>query len=92
MILPLSYFKGEIMGYNQDKDKLINFFELETEGGKSLQFSIFSYNEGEPKLQITRSFLKVDETVGYAKMGRLSISEVEFMRDKMDELLKVMKQ
>ncbi len=79
------------MGYNQDKDKLIKFWELETDEGKTLHFAIFSYSGGDPKLQMTRTFLKKDETVGYAKVGRLSLKEMEFINEKIDEFINSMK-
>jgi len=78
------------MSYDQNDDKLLKFFETEYEKG-SLQFSIFSYHGGEPKLQINRMYKKKDGTVGYAKPGRLSYDEVLFLFNISEEILEIMK-
>ncbi len=77
------------MGYNKENDKMIKLFEMEQENG-SLQFIIFSYNEAEPKLQITRTYNKKDGTIGYGSSGRLSKNEILFLVDKTDEIIKLM--
>lgn len=77
------------MGYNQNDDKLLKFFELEQEKG-NLQLSIFSYKEGNPKLQIIRTYNKKDGTVGYTQSGRLSKKEFQFLLDKSKDILNEM--
>lgn len=80
------------MAYNQEKDKLLKLFEMESNiPGNSLLVSIFSYDNAKPKLQITRSYKKKDETLGYAAAGRLTIEEVEFLKNNMDEIISTMK-
>jgi len=79
------------MAYKSDKDKLIKAFTLEGDKG-SLDFQIFSYNEQPPKLQMTRSFTRKDGTVDYGKGGRLSLKEVLFLKDAIDEIIKAMKE
>ena len=78
---------GEDLGYSESKDKLLKFLEYGNvkEKGGSLQFSLFSYNGGPPKLQIVRSFLKKDETIGYGKAGRLSLEELKFLIENSDK-------
>lgn len=82
------------MGYNQNKDKLIKLFERKVEGENlklaSLLLSVFQYNSGPPKLQVTRSFDKADGTIGYGKMGRLTIEEVEWIKENIDSIISVM--
>ena len=78
------------MGFDSDKDKFLKLFEKEDETGGALLCSIFSYDGGEPKLQITRRYLKRDQTNGYGKMGRLTIEEVEWIKDNIDSILTVM--
>ena len=80
------------MQYDQQKDVVIKLFEMKQEGdNKSLLISVMAYNGGEPKLQITRMYKKKDETVGYGKMGRLDINELQFIKDYSDEILDTMK-
>ncbi len=77
--------------YNQDKDVLIKMFEMITdEKGSSLMLSIFSYDNGPKKLAMTRSYNKKDGSVGYSSAGRLSLMEVNFLKDKLDEIIKEM--
>jgi hypothetical protein len=80
------------MAYDVNKDKLLKLFEMKSDTlGNSLLISIFSYNNAKPKLQITRSYKKKDETFGYTAAGRLKIEEVEFIRDNINEIIEIMK-
>ena len=74
------------MAYDSNKDKQIHYFNLETGPTSELCFSIRSYNGGKPKLQISRTR---DEN--FLKVGRLSLEEVEFLREIIDEMIDVMK-
>jgi len=76
--------------YNQEKDKLIKMFEKSDSKGSSLLISIFSYDNGPKKLAMTRSYVKKDNTVGYSNSGRLSLEEVNFLKDKLDDIIKEM--
>ena len=77
------------MSYNSQKDVLIKIFEMKQDKG-SLQFLVMSYNNGEPKLQITRMFNKSDGSVGYSKPGRFNKSEIEFLLKHSSEILELM--
>lgn len=77
--------------YDENKDVLIKLFELK-QGKSSLLLSIFSYDKGQPKLGLTRSFEKKDSTIGYSNSGRLSIDEMIFLKDNIDEIIKLMKE
>jgi len=80
------------MAYNQEKDKLLKLFEMKSNiSGNSLLVSVLSYDNAKPKLQITRSYKKKDETLGYAAAGRLTIEEVEFIRDNINDIISTMK-
>jgi len=80
------------MAYNADKDKLLKLFEMESNiPGQSLLVSIFSYDGAKPKLQITRSYKKKDDTIGYGSSGRLALEEIEFIRDNINEIISIMK-
>lgn len=78
------------MAYDQNKDQLIKMYEKKNEMGASLMFSIFSYDNGPKKLGIMRSYEKKDGSLGYSSSGRLTVSEVEFFKDHVDEILKEM--
>ena len=79
------------MAYEESKDKLIKLFELKQEKS-SLLCSIFSYDGGELKIGLTRSYEKKDGTVGYSSSGRLSIDDMMFLRENIDEIITIMKE
>jgi len=74
--------------YDEKKDKLIKLFEMKKENG-SLLFSVFSYDGGNPKLQISRMYKKKDGSFGYSSPGRMSNEEILFLKDNIDEILKL---
>lgn len=73
--------------YSPDKDKLIKMFELKDDRGSSLMLSIFSYDNGPKKLSLSRSYLKKDGTVGYAQSGRLTLPEISFLKEKINDII-----
>lgn len=72
-------------GYDPDKDKVLRKWNCEETG---LQISINQYGEGEPKLQIgPRLLKKKDGTMrAPAKAGRLTIEDVLWLYDIIDEV------
>ena len=78
------------MAYSESKDKLIKLFEYGDEENGALHFSLFSYDEGPPKLQITRMFKKKDGTHGYGKSGRLTKEELIYLKDNIDKIIEIM--
>jgi len=78
------------MAYNQTKDKVMKVLTYEYEGG-SLLFAIISYDGGEAKLQISRTYNKKNDEIGYAKIGRLTKEETQFFLDNAEELVDNMK-
>jgi hypothetical protein len=72
-------------GYDPEKDKLLKEWICEETG---LHVSINQYGEGEPKLQIgPRILMKKDGTQRRpAKAGRLSIEDVMWLYDIIDEV------
>ena len=74
------------MAYDNNKDKLIKNFDLETSSDSKISFSVYSYNGGNPKLQINRT---KDEK--FLKVGRMSLEEVEFLKEVIDEIVEEMK-
>jgi len=77
--------------YDESKDKLIKLFELK-QGSSSLLCSIFSYDGGPSKIGFTRSYEKKDGTIGYSASGRLSIKDMIFLKENIDEMIKIMKE
>ena len=63
------------MAYEESKDKLIKLFELKQEKS-SLLCSIFSYDGGELKIGLTRSYEKKDGTMGASLRAR--VGSIEF--------------
>ena len=76
-------------GYDQNKDKLIKLFEMQKTNA-SLLCSVFSYDGGNPKVGFSRSFLKNDGRVGYSQLGRISIDEMKFLKENIDEIINTM--
>jgi len=77
------------MAYDANKDKVIKVFTFEYEGG-SLLFAITSYNGGGPKLQISRTYNKNNGETGYAKAGRLTLEETQFLFSNSSDIVKCM--
>ncbi len=72
-------------GYDPDKDKTLKEWKCEETG---LMVSINQYGEGEPKLQIGPRVLKKKDGTERrpAKAGRLTIEDVMWLYDIIDEL------
>lgn len=77
--------------YNKEKDKLIKYIDTTNDKGDKLCLLVYSYNNGEPKLQISRVFSKKDGSTSYGKVGRLNIEEVSWINDCLDLVLTYMK-
>ncbi len=77
------------MAFNQELDKEIFLKEVEFDGTR-IKVGVFSYNEGEKKLQITRENINASGDVRFAKLGRMTKEEVEKVIPLMQEALKHM--
>ncbi|MBW1850545.1 MAG: hypothetical protein JRJ15_03775 [Deltaproteobacteria bacterium] len=72
------------MAYDSSKDQVLDTWENEKTG---LNISICRYGEGEVKLQIgPRTITKQDGTKRATKAGRLSIDDVLWISDVIDEI------
>jgi hypothetical protein len=72
------------MAYDSSKDQVLDTWENEETG---LNISICRYGEGEAKLQIgPRSYTRKDGTKRTTKAGRLSIDDVLWLNDVIDEI------
>lgn len=72
---------------NLDKNLFSKFWEKDT---GMLTISVYSYNDGPKKLQITRSNKTTEGEVRFVKLGRLSKEEIEAILPLIDEALKQM--
>lgn len=64
------------MPYDSSLDEQLFAKSFDTEGGK-ITVSVYSYNNGPKKLQITRENKDTEGNFRFAKMGRLTKSEIE---------------
>jgi hypothetical protein len=78
------------VAYDPTKDQRLEHWENEETG---LQLSINRYGDGEPKLQIgPRTYTKKDGTQGSTKTGRLTIDDVLWLNDVLEEVKEKMNQ
>ena len=72
------------MPFEPEKDKVIKSWRCQETG---LLISINRYSEGEPKLQIgPRIFVKKDGSESQRKAGRLTIEDVMWIYEIIDEI------
>lgn len=72
------------MAFDPEKDKVLNKWKCEETG---LVISINQYGDGEPKLQIgPRMFMKKDGTESQRKAGRLTIEDLMWFYEVIDEV------
>jgi hypothetical protein len=64
------------MPYDSNLDEQLFAKSFETDEGK-ITVSVYSYNNGAKKLQIVRENKDAEGNLRFAKMGRLTKSEVE---------------
>jgi len=74
------------MPYNSSLDKQLFSKSFDTDNGK-ITVSIYSYNQGANKLQISRENTNPEGGLVFAKLGRLSKEEVENILPLMQEAL-----
>jgi len=76
--------------YDKKVDELIGSIVMEGEKS-TLEFSVYSYNKGKPKFQITRTIEKEDGSNTFMKVGRMSKDELEFLLSHREEIIKLFK-
>ena len=59
---------------NLDMNKFSESVEFE---GTRITVGVFSYNEGQPKLQISRERINAEGGTSFAKLGRMTKEEAE---------------
>jgi hypothetical protein len=71
-------------GFDPNLDKEI-WSESVTLGINKLKISVMSYNDGAPKLQISRERLNKDGEGTFSKLGRLTLDEVNAIMPLMEK-------
>ena len=73
-----------LKAYDPDKDKVLKIWKSEETG---LVISINQYGDGEPKVQIgPRVFLRKDGQESQRKAGRLSMEDLQWLYEVIDEV------
>lgn len=69
------------MTFNRDKDVELDSKEVLNDGNNVLTIGIYQYDNGVPKVQIKREITKSDGERKFAKLGRLTLEEVEAVKE-----------
>lgn len=77
------------MPYDSSLDKKVFAQEFESQEGK-IVVSIYSYNNGQNKLQITREIKDREGNFTFTKLGRLTKEEIEGILPLIQEAVKNM--
>ena len=77
------------MPYDSNLDKQLFTKAFESEMGK-IVVSVYSYNNGQKKLQLTRENASSEGEVRFAKLGRLTKAEAQGVLPLMQEALTFM--
>lgn len=77
------------MPYDQSLDERLFTKAEESEAGR-LSVSVYSYNKGQKKLQITRENRTAEGDYRFGKLGRMTKDEVTAILPHMQEALKSM--
>jgi hypothetical protein len=76
--------RRKLMAYDPDKDQLLDSWQNSETG---LNIGIYRYGDGEPKLQLgPRNYTKKDGREGKTKTGRLSIADVLWLEEVIEEV------
>jgi len=78
---------GEVMAYDSSKDIVKSIFVFDDENEKTIIASIYSYNEGEMKLQLGRQYEKNGTKYPNGKLGRLTLDEIKQLRSVLDNVI-----
>ena len=77
------------MPYDSSMDESLFSKSFENDSGR-VTVSVFSYNKGQKKLQISRENRDPQGELRFAKLGRMSKEEVEAILPSIQEAVKVM--
>lgn len=77
------------MPYDKSLDECVTSKTWESEAGR-LVVSVFSYNQGQKKLQISRENLNAEGEYRFAKLGRMTKEEIEAILPLIQEVIPAM--
>lgn len=77
------------MPYDKSLDENLFSKSWESENGR-IVVSVYSYNKGPRKLQISRENTSADGDIRFAKLGRMNKEEIENILPLIQEAIKVM--
>jgi len=69
------------MAFNRDKDVELESKEVLNDGSTIITVGIYQYDGRVPKVQIKREIQKSDGERKFAKLGRLTLEEVEAVQE-----------
>ncbi|MFT4303364.1 MAG: hypothetical protein ACMXYG_02275 [Candidatus Woesearchaeota archaeon] len=72
---------------NLDVQKFEEIVEMD---GSNIKIGVYSYNEGQSKLQLSRERVNADGQTSFAKLGRMTKEELEKVIPIMQKALEVM--
>ncbi|MFT4297779.1 MAG: hypothetical protein ACMXX5_01160 [Candidatus Woesearchaeota archaeon] len=72
---------------NLDQNKFSETIEFE---GSNIIVGVFSYNDGQPKLQLSRERVNAEGQTSFAKLGRMTKEEAEKVIPVMQKALESM--
>ena len=65
--------------YDPEKDKILKSTQIPVKDGMWIEFSVASYDGGEPKVQLTRQIETTKGDRRHIKLGRLTFNEMELI-------------
>ena len=82
------------MGYDNSKDACIKTWALKDEKDekKIIYANIYSYDGGAKKLSLSRSYEKNGNIEINGKIGRMTIDEVKWLKDNIDQIINDMQE
>lgn len=80
---------GDIMAFDKNLDKEL-FSETADFETTRIHVGVYSYNDGDKKLQLSRENMNADGEWSFAKLGRMTLEEVEKVLPLMQKAFKEM--
>jgi len=77
------------MAYDKSLDATLVEKEVFADEKTAVSLSAHSYNGGEAKVQVSRTYIKRDGTRSFRKLGRLTLAEASAVAQAMPEFLTI---
>jgi hypothetical protein len=75
------------MAFNRDLDVVVASKEAFADEKTAVSVSVHTYNGGDPKVQLSREYIKRDGTRSFRKLGRLTMAEATAVANVLPELM-----